>query len=55
VSTSVDETLESASWDLEPLAGGRGAEGVDEMLAEARERAEAFAQRHKGAVSELDS
>jgi oligoendopeptidase F len=55
VSTTVDEALESASWDLEPLAGGRGAEGVEEMLTEARERAEAFAQRHKGAVSELDS
>jgi oligoendopeptidase F len=54
VSTTVDEALESASWDLEPLVGGRGAEGVEEMLAEARERAETFAQRHKGAVAELD-
>ena len=36
MSTSVDEALESASWDLEPLAGGRGAEGVEEMLAEIR-------------------
>ena len=36
MSTTVDEALESASWDLEPLVGGRGAEGVEEMLAEAR-------------------
>jgi oligoendopeptidase F len=55
VSTTVDEALESASWDLEPLVGGRGAEGVEEMLTEARDRAERFAQRHKGAVAELDS
>jgi oligoendopeptidase F len=55
VSTTVDEALEAASWDLEPLVGGRGAEGVAEMLAEARDRAETFAQRHKGAVAELDS
>jgi oligoendopeptidase F len=55
VSTTVDEALESASWDLEPLVGGRGSEGVEEMLAEARERAETFAQRHKGVVAELDS
>ena len=55
MSTTVDEALESASWDLEPLVGGRGAEGVEETLAEARDRAETFAQRHKGAVAELDS
>ncbi len=55
MSTTVDEALESATWDLEPLAAGRGAEGVEEMLAEARERAEAFAQRHRGKVGGLDA
>jgi len=49
----MDTGLENASWDLEPLVGGRGAEGVEEMLAEARERAEAFAQTHRGRVGEL--
>jgi oligoendopeptidase F len=49
----MDTALETASWDLEPLVGGRGAEGVVEMLTEARDRAEAFAQRHRGSVSEL--
>jgi oligoendopeptidase F len=53
VSATVDEALEAASWDLEPLVGGRGAEGVEEMLGEARERAETFAERHKGNVAEL--
>ena len=54
MSTTVDDALEAASWDLEPLVGARGAEGVEEMLAEARDRAEAFAQLHKGRVPELD-
>jgi oligoendopeptidase F len=49
----VDATLEAAVWDLEPLVGGRGAEGVEEMLTEARDRAETFAQRHKGSVGDL--
>ena len=39
VSTIADDALQAASWDLEPLVGGRGAEGVEEMLADARERA----------------
>jgi oligoendopeptidase F len=49
----MDATLEAASWDLEPLVGGRSADGVVEMLTEARDRAEAFAQRHRGSVDEL--
>jgi oligoendopeptidase F len=51
----MDATLEAAAWDLEPLVGGRGADGVVEMLTEARDRAEAFAQRHRGSVGELDA
>ena len=49
----MDATLEAASWDLEPLVGGRGADGVVEMLTEARDRAEAFAQQHRGSVGEM--
>jgi oligoendopeptidase F len=49
----MDATLETASWDLEPLVGGGGADGVVEMLTEARDRAEAFAQRHRDGVAEL--
>jgi oligoendopeptidase F len=49
----VDATLEAARWDLEPLVGRRGADGVEQMFTEARDRAETFAQRHKGRVGEL--
>ena len=51
---STDTTLDTATWDLEPLVDGRGSEGVEEMLVEARERAGAFAGRHRGRVAELD-
>jgi oligoendopeptidase F len=55
MSTTTDERLEAASWDLEPLVDGRGPEGVETMLAEARERAEAFAGRYRGRLGELDA
>ena len=54
VSATVDEQLEAASWDLEPLVEQRGPEAVEEMLTEARERAEAFSERYRGRVAELD-
>jgi oligoendopeptidase F len=53
VSATADPALDAAAWDLEPLVGGRGAEGVEELLAEARDRAAAFAERHKGQIAEL--
>jgi oligoendopeptidase F len=49
-----DPSAEAAAWDLEPLVHGRGPAGVEELLAQARERAQAFAERHRGRVSELD-
>jgi oligoendopeptidase F len=55
VSATADPALEAASWDIEPLVEGRGPEGVEELLAEARERAVAFAERHRGRVTELDA
>ena len=54
VSATVDEQLEAASWNLDPLVNGRGAEAVEAMLNEARERAEAVAERYRGRVAELD-
>ena len=51
----MEATLEAAAWDLQPLVGGRGAEGVDDLLDQARERAEAFALAHRGRVGELDA
>ena len=50
----MDEQLEAASWDLEPLVEGGGPEAVETMLSEARDRAEAFAERYRGRVAELD-
>jgi oligoendopeptidase F len=51
----MDATLQDAAWDLQPLVGGKGAEGVDDLLAQARERAEAFALQHRDRVGELGS
>ncbi|MDQ2675587.1 MAG: M3 family metallopeptidase, partial [Actinomycetota bacterium] len=50
-----DQALEAARWNLDPLVGGRGAEGTLELLTEARERAEAFAAEHRGKVAALDA
>jgi oligoendopeptidase F len=53
MSATADPALQDAAWNLEPLVGGRGAEGVEELLGEARDRAAAFAERHRGEVAEL--
>ncbi|HEY8582195.1 MAG TPA: M3 family oligoendopeptidase [Capillimicrobium sp.] len=52
--TQSDPALNDASWDLDPLVDGRGAEGVEGQLEVAQTRADAFAERHAGKVSELD-
>jgi oligoendopeptidase F len=46
--------LQDVAWDLDPLVDGEGTEGADRMLAEADERAAAFAERHAGRVADLD-
>jgi oligoendopeptidase F len=46
--------VQDVAWDLDPLVDGEGPEGADRMLAEADERAAAFAERHAGKVAELD-
>jgi oligoendopeptidase F len=55
MSTATDPALESAAWDLEPLVDGLGAGGVEQLLSEARDRATAFAERHRGRLGELDA
>jgi oligoendopeptidase F len=55
VSTTVDPALEAAAWDLEPLVESKGPDGVEELLTQARDRATAFAERHRGQVAELDA
>ncbi|MEA2332501.1 MAG: oligoendopeptidase [Thermoleophilaceae bacterium] len=55
MSTTVDPALEAAAWDLEPLVESKGPDGVEELLTQARDRATAFAERHRGQVAELDA
>jgi oligoendopeptidase F len=50
-----DKALEEARWNLDPLVDGKGAEGTLELLTQAKERAIAFAGKHRGKVSELDA
>jgi oligoendopeptidase F len=53
-SQPADPDLEAAAWDLEPLVDGEGRAGVERRLAEAIERAQAFASRYAGRLGELD-
>jgi oligoendopeptidase F len=52
---STDPELEATAWDLEPLVEGEGPTGVERRLADALERAQAFAARYAGALEQLDS
>ena len=54
-SESSDPELQATAWDLEPLVDGEGSEGVQQRLAEALQRAQAFATRYAGKLEELDS
>jgi oligoendopeptidase F len=55
VSATADPALHGAAWDLEPLVEARGPDGVEQLLLDARDRSAAFAERHRGRVSELDA
>src|SRR3954452_21920570 len=46
--------VQEVAWDLDPLVEGEGAAGADRRLAEADERAAAFAERYAGRVTDLD-
>ena len=50
-----DESLDAARWDLEPLVGAEGPDGARARLDEASSRADAFAERYRGALGELDA
>ncbi len=50
-----DPELQATAWDLEPLVGGEGQEGVERRMSEALERAQAFAAAHAGKLGELNS
>jgi oligoendopeptidase F len=50
-----DPELLETEWDLAPLVDGDGAAGVERQLAEAADRATAFAERNAGRISTLDA
>jgi oligoendopeptidase F len=54
-SAPVDSELEQTAWDLSPLVDGAGDEGARAQLAEALERARAFAGLHAGKVTQIDA
>jgi oligoendopeptidase F len=47
------QSVEEATWDLEPLVDGKGPAGVDELLDEAQTKATALAE-NKGHIVEFD-
>jgi oligoendopeptidase F len=54
---SADRELENVAWNLDPLLDGGAADpeaAVEGMIAEAQQRAEAFAETYAGKVAELD-
>jgi len=46
---------QDVAWDLEPLVDGGGEAGVQRLLDEASERADAFAKRYAGRVAEFSA
>ncbi|HEX8206435.1 MAG TPA: M3 family oligoendopeptidase [Solirubrobacteraceae bacterium] len=51
---TTDPELEQATWNLEDLVDGQGRDGVERLLDEAQQLADAFADRYAGRVAELD-
>src|SRR6185503_10624692 len=54
---SADRELENVAWNLDPLLDGGAADpeaAVEGMIAEAQQRAEAFAETYAGKVAEVD-
>ncbi|MGI8593424.1 MAG: M3 family oligoendopeptidase [Solirubrobacteraceae bacterium] len=48
------DDVEQVAWDLDPLVDGDGDAGVRRLLDDAAQRAERFAGRYAGRISELD-
>src|SRR5687768_6293782 len=54
---ATDPDLQAVAWDLDTLLDGRADDpdaAVTNMVAEAQQRAEAFAAAHAGRIAELD-
>lgn len=50
-----DTEVAEVAWDLEPLVEGAGEDGVRTLLAQAQERAAAFAETYAGALGGIDA
>lgn len=50
-----DDEVAGVAWDLDQLVDGRGEEGVRALLAQAAERADAFAAAYAGKLATLDA
>ncbi len=50
-----DPELLDTAWNLEPLVEGEGSAGVERLLEEAAQRADAAAERYAGKVAQLDA
>ncbi len=50
-----DPQLQQTAWDLEPLVDGEGEDGVKRRMADALERAKAFAASYAGKLAQFDS
>ncbi|HEY7951503.1 MAG TPA: M3 family oligoendopeptidase, partial [Solirubrobacteraceae bacterium] len=53
-SEPADLELQQAAWDLDALVDGEGDAGIERQLQEAQGRAQGFAERYAGKLSELD-
>ncbi len=47
-----DPELQATAWDLEPLVGGEGPDGVESRLSDALVQAQAFAARYAGKLGD---
>jgi oligoendopeptidase F len=52
--TDTEVAAAQIAWDLEPLVDGEGEAGVERQLQDALVRAQTFAERYAGKLSELD-
>src|SRR3954452_9140071 len=49
-----ESALQEVSWDLEHLVDGKGEAGAEELLTEAKRRADAFASEYAGKIADID-
>jgi len=53
-SPPADPEVAHVAWDLDPLVGGTGPDGVERLLVDADERSQRFAASYEGKLAEID-